>query len=295
MKKKIKLLICICTKNRKKKLSKTIKSISELSNNYKAVLNILIVENNKKISIKKKSFKLKNVKSTKIVLEKKIGISSARNRCLKEAKKLTFDYLVFFDDDCLIDKYWLNENLKFLNETKFDVVTGPHISLNNTFLNLIERKFKNKKKIRWASTNNVLIKRKVLNKENLIFDHQIQKIGGEDQLFFLKLNNKGYEIGWNDNSKVYDLGSKHRNKFNWFIKRSFGYGCSSYFIYKKIYIRTYVFIIFMKIFYDLINSLIYFILSPIKPRKFFLKSTYYFFRFLGCFTTTFFGFTLKRY
>ena len=100
----------------------------------------------------------------------------------------------------------------------------------------MERNFKNNSNLRWASTNNVLIKKNIINKENPSFDDEIQKIGGEDQLFFWLLRNKGYKIGWNSKSKVFDKSEKNRINFMWFLKRSFGYGCSADHINKKIFL-----------------------------------------------------------
>ena len=291
MKKKIRFLICICTRNRKNNLSQILKSLSKLKLSSKISLKIIVVENKKKIN-KKNVFKNKNIK---FFTEKKIGISFARNRCLREAKNIKYNFLVFFDDDCIIDKNWLQENIKFIKKNKFDIITGPHISLNNPYLNLIERKFNNGSNIRWASTNNVVIKNTVLEKEKIIFDEQIQKIGGEDQLFFLQLKKRGYKIGWNNFSKVYEKSSKKRITFLWFIKRSFGYGCSSYFIYKKIFSNNFLFYIFMKIFYDILTSIFYLLVAPTNPKKFFLKFMHHLARSFGCISTTFIGYSLKRY
>ncbi len=292
MNKNIKFLFCICTRNRQKRLSKTIDSIVKLDVSSKISIEILIVENEKNPILKKKFLKLNNVK---VINEKKIGISNARNRCLKEAKNMTFDYLVFIDDDCTIDKRWVKENLNFLEKYDYDVITGPHISKNNYYLNTIERKNKHNSKLRWASTNNVLIKKKILKNEKIQFNKDIQNYGGEDQLFFWKLSKKGYKIGWNSKSKVYEKSLSDRINFSWFLKRSFGYGCSSFHIYREIFQNyAYLFLI-IKIFYDIILFLYFLIILPISPKKFFLKKTHHLIRAIGCISSTFFNYSLKRY
>jgi len=292
MNKKSKFLFCICTRNRPRNLIKTVNSIIKLYFISNISIKILVVENEKKRNLKNKIFQNHNIK---IVNEKKIGISNARNRCLKEAKNIFFDYLVFIDDDCTLDKNWIKENLVFLSKNQFDIITGPQISKNNYYLNIIERKNKHNSQLRWASTNNVLIKKKVLNQEKIQFNTNLQHYGGEDQLFFWKLSNKGYKIGWNSYSKVYEKSSKDRLNFYWFIKRSFGYGCSASHIYKEIFRNySYLFLI-IKIFYDLTLSIFYLILLPISPKKFFFKKIHHLARALGCAFSTFLKYNLKRY
>ena len=294
MKKKIKFLFCICTRKRKNKLIKVIKSISDLKIRAKISIQVLIVQNEKKSKLKKIDLKTK-ISNIIIVNEKNIGISFARNRCLKESSNIVFDYLVFLDDDCTIDKYWLIENLNFIKNNKYDIVTGPHISKNNFYLNILERKLKHNSQLRWASTNNVIVKKKVLKKKKITFDTNIQFFGGEDQLFFWKLKKKGYKIGWNSFAKVYDDSANFRINFSWFVKRSFGYGCSSFHIYKEIYKNFAYLISILKVFYDFLLFFFYLAILPISPKSHFLKLIHYISRAFGCISSTFLKYNLKRY
>ena len=82
MQKKIKkiYLFCICTRSRNIQLLETIKSISKLDKDSDSIIKILIINN----TIKNSGYNLKkNFLNIKIVNEKKIGISYARNRALK--------------------------------------------------------------------------------------------------------------------------------------------------------------------------------------------------------------------
>ena len=75
--------------------------------------------------------------------------------------------------------------LKFYEETKSDIITGPQISKSkNIYENILERKNKHLKKIKWAATNNVFMNSKVLKKNKINFDTQLKKLGGSDQVFF---------------------------------------------------------------------------------------------------------------
>ena len=57
-------------------------------------------------------------------------------------------------------------------------------------------KFKNFQKINWCPTNNVMLKKDIINKTTIKFDVRLKNIGGSDQLFN-KLSLQGFEIRWN--------------------------------------------------------------------------------------------------
>ena len=56
MNKKIKLLVCICTQNRKKKLGRLLKSLNNLLKINDIYLNIIVVENELKSRLNKSKF-----------------------------------------------------------------------------------------------------------------------------------------------------------------------------------------------------------------------------------------------
>ena len=96
-------LICICTYKRNNSLLECIRSIEKLNFINKCEINILILDN----TINNNSQKiLKEIKKTKLNIyhlnEKKRGIVFARNKYIKEAKKINCDYIAFFDDDAHI-------------------------------------------------------------------------------------------------------------------------------------------------------------------------------------------------
>ena len=115
--------------------------------------------------------------------------------------------MCFVDDDCILEKNWLINNIKILKKFDVKIATGPHISKNNFYLNITERNLKHESLTDWASTNNVILDKSILNSKNK-FSLNIQNYGGEDQLFFKKLSNLGFRIIWNKTSKVYDISKK---------------------------------------------------------------------------------------
>ena len=239
----MKLSICICAFNRNKSLEKCIKSLNKIKKKIKIKINIIIVDNSKNNNLLKIKKKLIEISKYKIIFlsEKKRGIVLARNKYLKKLKIINPDYVAFFDDDCIVNKYWLENSLKTVNLKKADVVTGPQIYLNKNATNysqLFEKRYGDKKvyQVKWAASNNVLIKYKVLKKKKLFFDKKLNKFGvGEDQLFFSNINRLGYKIFWNKNIKVYEKIHNHRQNYKWLIERSYRLGVLGHYIDKKEY------------------------------------------------------------
>ena len=240
----MKLLICICTYKRNKILNECLMSFNKAVIPFNFEIKFLIIDTtinrNAKYYIDgiKKKFKYKIY----YINEKKRGIVNARNRCLKEVKKINCNYFSFLDDDCKIDKNWFVNLKKVIKTHKVKIITGPQIhnsnGKNNNNLEIIfEKKInKDKKYINWAATNNVIISKNILLSSNLKFDINLNKFGmGEDQLFFLQLNKKGHQILWDKEIKVYERKHSHRSTIRWVADRSFRLGILGNYIDKKIY------------------------------------------------------------
>ena len=100
--------------------------------------------------------------------------------------------------------------ITMIKKKRADIITGPQISQSrNIYLKIMERKNTHAKKIKWASTNNVFFKT-VAIKNNIKFSVKLNEIGGEDQLYFLKLNKLGKNILWNSQAPVYEMVDKKR-------------------------------------------------------------------------------------
>ena len=123
-----KIVVCICSRKFNYNLVKLLQNIFENQINYNLNIKVLIVFNNsKKInSLQEKAIK-KNLKKIKykISYEKKVGISNARNKILKELKYLKFKYCCFLDDDCIIKKNFLISHLNLIEKSACKIVGGP--------------------------------------------------------------------------------------------------------------------------------------------------------------------------
>ena len=281
------ILICICTYNRNLQLEKCIKSFKKtyIPSNFN--IKFLIVDNsiNKNAENIINSLKKKTQFTIKYVSETKRGIVNARNKVLIESKKIGSDYIAFFDDDCLIDKYWF-KNIKSLIK-KYSIITGPQLyqKSKSNIKNLsfiFEKKYKNKLQyVNWAATNNVLFKSSILKYKKLKFDIKLNKFSmGEDQLFFSQLNKMGYKIIWSKNIKVYESYHEKRSDLKEIARRSFRLGVLSHYIDKKIYGNFKgILINYLKTIYYLFLSLLE--LIKIGKKNYFHHLTNRFSRFYG--------------
>ncbi len=270
----MKLVICICTYNRNPSLVKCLKSINNLLVKKKVKVKIVIVDNSinyssfKTVKKLKKSFKYKIIQ----LHEKRRGIVYARNKCLSKLKKINPKFTCFFDDDCIVDRFWLKNVFKILKSTDAEIVTGPQISIKKSPLNssnlinysqFFEKKYReNINRVDWAASNNVFLIYKIIKKHKLVFDKNLNKFGiGEDQLFFLKLNNYGHKIYWSKTIKVFEDVHRHRLNLKWLIGRSYRLGVLGYYIDKKIYGRLMGFTInYLKCVYYFVRAPSYFFL-----------------------------------
>jgi hypothetical protein len=167
-------------------------------------------------------------------------------------------------------------------KTEPDIIGGPQLSKSNSIYNkLLERREKHNKEVSWVSTNNVIMKSKVVQSK-INFSKKLNLIGGEDQLFFKRLSNKGFRIIWNENSKVYETINKDRENLSWFIKRNFRYGTSSNIIFKETHgLFLGISLTFIKSFLDLSKAIFYLTIMILNLKKHLLKSIMFFIRFLG--------------
>ena len=250
------LVICICTYNRNLSLIRCLKSINNLFVVLNVKIIIIVVDNSinynsfKLVKKLKKSFKYKIIQ----LHEKRRGVVYARNKCLNKVKKINPKFISFFDDDCIVDRFWLKNVFKIIKFTNAEIVTGPQIPLKENSLNnsnlinysqFFEKRYREDiNRVNWAASNNVFLEYDIIKKHKLVFDKTLNKFGiGEDQLFFLKLNSYGHKIYWSKSIKVFEDVHGHRLNLKWLIRRSFRLGVLGYYIDINIYGRLMGFII----------------------------------------------------
>jgi len=250
------LVICVTTYNRNTSLIRCLKSINRLYLIPNIEIKIIVVDNSSKHVSLKPVQKLKKSLKYKVILlhEKKRGVVYARNKCLRELKKINPKFTCFFDDDCVVDPLWLKNVFKTIKFTNAEIVTGPQLPLKKKYLNsskfinysqFFEKKYKeNLKKINWAASNNVFLKYDIIIRHKLFFDKALNKFGiGEDQLFFSKLSSFGHKIYWSKTIRVFEDIHEHRLSLKWLIQRSFRLGVLGHYIDMSIHGKLMGFII----------------------------------------------------
>lgn len=283
--KKNRVCISICSRGFSNNLSNLLKSIYKNSFNKNLKISVLIIFNQSK-KIKKFQRKIiqENLKNIvyKIFYEKKIGISYARNKSLTSLKKIDYEYCCFLDDDCIIEKNFILNHVKFIKKNNCSIVSGPQLyKSNKSFFKVFERNFTQGKKVFWASTNNVLFKKIILNNK-ISFSKKVSKFGyGEDQLFFSRMSRNGEVIKWNNNP-VYEVSQKNRENFKWFIDRNFKYGLTGILIDRELYNFSMAYLLnILKAFYNLTIAGVYLFLIPLNVIHYPFKSLAFFMRFVG--------------
>ena len=278
--------IYICSLLSKKNLrflNSHLKSLNKLKIPSNCKLKIIFVVNPKN-NISKNSLKtfLENINYS-ILKSIKDNIPDSRNVFLKFLKNKNVQYAGFLDDDCIIDKNWLLNMIKFVNQNNCHIVGGPqyHQVKNKNFKNyydVLEPSRKHGQVVRWVATNNCFFSKKIFSKSKVFFDPEFARVGGSDQLFFSKLNREKFVIKWNKKSFITENFNSQREKKTWFFRRNLRYGYSGNLIDKKIYGKVGMIIIFIKLLY-LVSTSILLILIP--SHKNYIKACFLFLRASG--------------
>tara|TARA_B100000900_G_scaffold414435_1_gene441070 strand:+ start:345 stop:1229 length:885 start_codon:yes stop_codon:yes gene_type:complete len=278
--------ICsILSKKNYKFLNSHLKSLNRLKipGNYKFKMVFVIYP---KFNIARNLIKKFLNKVDYLILESvKDNIPDSRNVFLKFIKNKDIRYAGFLDDDCIIDKNWLCNMIKFINKNDCDVVGGPqkHKIKNKIFTdyyNILEPSRYHGELVRWVATNNCFFSKKVFSKSKILFDSKLSNVGGSDQLFFNKLDKKKFIIKWNKKSFITENFNHQREKRKWFFRRNLRYGYSGNLIDKKIYGKMSLMIILIKLFCLIsISSLL--VIFP--SRKNYIKASFLILRALGRF------------
>ena len=291
------IYICsLISKKNIKFLNVHLKSLNSLKipSNYKFKMIFII---NPKIYIAKILIKkLLNNIDYSILISVKDNIPDSRNVFLKFIQNKEIQYAGFLDDDCSVDKDWLLNMVKFVNQNDCDIVGGPqkHKIKNDSFRDYyycLEPSRTHGKTVKWIATNNCFFSKKIFSKSKVFFDYKFARVGGSDQLFFSELNKKEFLIKWNKKSFITENFSHEREKKRWFFYRNLRYGYSGNMIDRKIYGKISIIIILSKIIYLVSIS---FLLIITLSRKNYIKAFFLLFRALGRFIGLL-NFTPKKY
>lgn len=250
------LTIVICTYNRSNLLKKCLLSLKrqvlQNKNTEIVVIDNSSTDNTKKVTT---SFAGKD-KKIRYFVEKKIGLSYARNRGWSEAKG---DFVAYIDDDSIADKQWIKNILRFIKTNpKATVFGGPYFALNKKELpswlppEVAQDTHGKRKKIleknEFLSGTNMIYQRKLIKKNDgfsVNLGMSGKKMGyGEETELQIRLKKKNIDIYYDPKIIVYHLFDKRKMSFSWLIKAGFSNGQSSYHYNPQKSLLTYVYQIF---------------------------------------------------
>jgi len=245
-KSKLLITVIVPTHNRCESLKDTLSSLLEQACDNNFDYEIIVVDNNSKDKTREvvEEYKAKFKKKLRYIFERKQGVSSARNRGIKEARG---EIIAFTDDDCIVDKYWLVNIWNCFRKYNCDAVGGRVLPLypKNTPKWIVANKDilsgpipyhdygeetkiyvrdRTKFRMRPFIGANMAFRKKCFN-ENGYFLINLgpgRGIMGEDSEFFGRLERNNVSIYYCGESIVYHKIEKERLKWryiaDWFIK-----------------------------------------------------------------------------
>jgi succinoglycan biosynthesis protein ExoM len=166
------------------------------------------------------------------VHEPRPGIAAARNRALDEA--VSYDVLIFIDDDEWPNPTWFESMLEVHDRTASAAVVGPVISeyaaepdpwiKAGRFFD--RRRLPSGTQIDVAATNNLLLDLRQVRAFGLRFDEAFGLSGGSDTLFTRELHSRGGQLIWCDEAVVIDQVPMERLTRRWVLLRALRSGNS---------------------------------------------------------------------
>ncbi len=218
--------ICVATYKRPELLINCLNAIMQLDRSDKHETIVIVVDNDKNGTARRVVEQIKDTSKYNLfyAVEKSRGLASARNRLIKEAIKHKAEFIGFIDDDEFPHPKWLTSHLATIQEYNIDIVTGPVISTFETKpMNNIKIKAKHPTGYipRNIAANNVMFKKDLVAKSEIIFNTDFNFIGGEDFDFFDRATKKGFSKIWNADAIVYETIPEERRTKKYLFFRHF--------------------------------------------------------------------------
>lgn len=169
--------------------------------------------------------------------ETRIGIPYARNKALEIAQDADLTHVVFIDDDCVPDRYWLETLLGVLDQKDAEVVAGgwkitakdcpspwlPRTVFGTKRYTIAGRNVIDLAELPFAYTRNVAFARKILDSvsvEHRRFPESMVATGGSDTMFFARARMSGARIVYAAEAKVNEIYRDSRLTLRWhFLRR----------------------------------------------------------------------------
>jgi succinoglycan biosynthesis protein ExoM len=235
------LAVCICTCKRPQGLLRTLRALDALRFPSAAPdLALVVIDNDAQGSARATVDGARTQLRWPVVyeVEPRQGIPFARNACLRVAFAHGAQLVAFIDDDETPASSWLAELLQALEREQADVVTGPVVPmLPEPIPDWVQRgafftpsQHATGTRLDRAFTNNVLLRREVIERLPVWFDERMALTGGSDTHLFQRLARAGASIVWCAEALVYDHVPASRVTPEWLIQRWYRVGTVTTFV-----------------------------------------------------------------
>jgi succinoglycan biosynthesis protein ExoM len=225
--------IAIITCKRPTWLKRLLQSLCKQTVTTETVLDILVVDNacDKETEIVVNEMKEASPFPINYQTESIKGIVAARNKCVNIFLGTESKLLIFIDDDeWPANNDWAMHLINQQQKYEADIITSHVLSVGEEgtptwAIDLIYGKnsLKEGDQITKYYTNNLLIKRNVLEKITPAFDIRFAMTGASDYHFALKCTKAGFKAFYTD-APVIEEFPKSRAKVKWFLRRGFRSG-----------------------------------------------------------------------
>lgn len=225
-------------------LKKLISSINDCEIDKSLIndISIIVADNDINESAKEITTNLNNESKSKFQikyyshLEK--GISTIRNRLLKEAFFFNPDFLIFIDDDEYVTSKWLTELVKTIINNKCDAARGPVLAeMDSSVPKSISYWFRREHypdntQLYSLKTGNLILRCSSLQKFDLWFDPRFNVTGSGDNYFGIQFIKKKGKIFWAANAVTYENIPSKRATLKWLIRRVYRYASTYTYVLK---------------------------------------------------------------
>jgi succinoglycan biosynthesis protein ExoM len=227
--------ICVATYQRPEGLKRLMAGLDRLifTSREQPQIEVIVVDNDPTCSAQAfcEQLQLQFKWALKYLSEPQRGISYVRNKAVAEVNADTA-FVLFIDDDEVPKPDWVEQLLIVQQEYEADVVAGPSLPffpahdvpkwvINGHFFE--PQRYPNGHLLKYAGTNNVLVRAQILREMDQVFDERFALTGGEDSHLFMRLDQAGYKLVWADLAVVDEWVPKSRTNVKWILQR--GYRC----------------------------------------------------------------------
>jgi glycosyltransferase involved in cell wall biosynthesis len=228
--------VCICTFKRNEMLGRLLRKLKCQETEGAFDFSIIVVDNDCLGSAEKTVANLRRELGLdiKYAVEKEQTIPAARNHAVRLAEG---KFIAIIDDDEFPSSRWLITMYRVLQTFDVDGALGPVFPwferMPPRWLlkgRICERPvYRTGTLLEWnqTRTGNVLLKRKVFDEHNLLFDLK-WKTSGSDRDFFRRAMDLGYRFVFVEEAPVYETVPPERWTKKYYIKRALVHGYNSY-------------------------------------------------------------------